>query len=334
MYWSELAKRLKETNAETNFFGKEGENIFQRGLEIDTKKESVLPTGILRYLPFTKKLANKSIFHSSYYRISLQKNIINIVTVHDFVYEYFRSGLAKYVHTWQKKFALKRADGIICISENTKRDLIKFLPSANKKPIKVIYLAASDSFYPIKKIQAADKLKGVATQKYALFVGSRAVYKNFGIAVEAVARIANCQLVVVGGGELTGKEEALLNQKLGSKYQCVGYVSDDKLNRLYNSALCLLYPSSYEGFGIPVIDAMKAGCPVVSTSISSIPEVAGDAALLIDSMDPENFSKAIESLENKSFREKLVEKGFEQSKKFSWDKCFEETYSFYKRLAN
>ena len=96
----------------------------------------------------------------------------------------------------------------------------------------------------------------------------------------------------------------------------------------------MLYPSSYEGFGIPIIEAMKTGCPVVSTNFSSIPEIAGDAAILVKKINKDSFIEAIKLLENKSFKKKLIKRGLTQVNKFNWDKCYLETLKFYEQVYN
>jgi len=136
---------------------------------------------------------------------------------------------------------------------------------------------------------------------------------------------------VVGGKPFSGDEQQMLAELNGRFFSYKG-VSGEALNWLYNHAFCLLYPSSYEGFGIPIVEAMKAGCPVVSTNVSSIPEVAGDAALLVDALTVESLSEKISMLYEPVIRSALREKGFVQAAKFSWDKCFEETIEFYKEV--
>ena len=150
VYWYELIKRLQNKN-NVLFFEKNNENIFSKNLNIKTHIESRLPIKILRYLPFLKNLPEKYIFHSSYYRVSLQKNVLNIVTVYDFTYEFFRRGVAKTIHSLQKGFAINNADGIICISENTKKDLLKFYPNVDEEKVKVIYNGVVDEFKRLKK---------------------------------------------------------------------------------------------------------------------------------------------------------------------------------------
>ena len=112
----------------SRIFEQKNQNLFRKETEINFQKESEIPVVILRYLPFLRRLPSKSIFHSSYYRISLQKDVINVTTVYDFIYEKFRFGLAKYIHFFQKKIAIKHSDAIICISQSTKNDLIELFP--------------------------------------------------------------------------------------------------------------------------------------------------------------------------------------------------------------
>lgn len=334
IYWTELIKRVSKKE-DITFYESENQNIFRKDLDIETQKESSISFKILRYLPFMKRLPKKSVFHSSYYRVSLQKDVVNITTVHDFTYEYFRSGLAKYIHMWQKGFAIKRSDGIICVSENTKKDLMKFYPMIEESKIKVIYNGAGDEFIKLEypKEFLIDKFKILKDKKYILYIGDRSSYKNFDIAVEVLKELKDFSFVVVGGKEFDDTEKE--NTKdIENRIHHFRGIGGDKLNTLYNNAFCLLYPSSYEGFGIPISEAMKAGCPVISTNVSSIPEVAGDAGLLVDDINVVSFIEEIRKLENDEFRDELIQQGLEQAQKFSWDKCFDETYDFYQEVWN
>ena len=333
VYWSEILARLNEDECDFSIYESQNTNIFSNRLVVKKTDHESFPVKILRYLPFTKRLPAKSIFHSSYYRISLQKKVANITTVHDFTYEYFKSGLPRLIHSWQKRFAIKNSDGIICVSENTKNDLVSFYPHLNHSSIKVIYNGVSEDFYlnPKSISLLAKFFPDLVDKKYLLFVGDRSPYKNFNVVVETIKKLKDFFLVVVGGGEFNQKELPLLSslQERVINYQGI---DKEKLNILYNQSFCLVYPSSYEGFGIPVLEAMRAGCPVISTVFSSIPEVAGEAGLLIDSVTEDEIIEKIGQLENSTFRKSIITKGFSQSANFSWNKCFDETVSFYQEI--
>lgn len=264
---------------------------------------------------------NSGIFHSSYYRIPNNKNLKVITTVHDFTYEIFVKGLKQKVHTWQKNRAIRNSNKIICVSNNTAQDLQRFCNVSDDK-IEIINNGVSDNYFPLPERLDTNNV---------IFVGARGGYKNFTLAVQSLAMRSQFNLVIVGGGALTTSEMEMLNHYLPGRYDFRGRLTDDDLNIVYNNAFCLLYPSSYEGFGIPVIEAMRAGCPVVAINSSSIPEVAGDAALLLDKADKNNILEALDVILYE--RKKLIDRGFEQAKKFSWEKCYQETVSVYNKLS-
>ncbi|MFH1148744.1 MAG: glycosyltransferase family 1 protein [Pseudomonadota bacterium] len=338
VYWHELAKRFVSSKyrpimIEQNDSGK---NIFRSELNIDEKKiirENGLPLGILRYLPLRVKIGGHSIFHSSYYRVSRQRGIANIVTVHDFIYEYFRKGLPKYLHGLQKRYAIKNASGIICVSEHTKKDLLRFYPSIPEARIKVIYHGVAEEFSPIQKDpRLYPDLSRILTRKYILYVGRRDRHKNFDVVVDVLSDLTDYDLVVAGGKELSETERSDLDARLRNRFHYLEHVDNSELNILYNFAFCTLYPSSYEGFGMPILESMKAACPVITTKMSAIPEVAGIAGMTVDRIDRGECAAKIKMLEVGQARENIVRLGSEQASKFSWDKCFEETVSFYEKV--
>ena len=266
-----------------------------------------------------------TLFHSSYYRLP-NRRIPVVTTVHDFTYEYFASFPRKYVHSWQKFSAIRSSDFIICVSENTRQDLLNFIPDVDPKRIYVVHNGVSSTFSPLESaaIVAVDR-----PRPYILYVGGRKGYKNFSIVLSALSKYSNIDLVCVGGGPLTSHEKLFVDKHLSTRFRIHTFVSDEELNLLYNNAYCLIYPSSYEGFGIPVLEAMRAGCPVIALNSSSIPEVAGDAALLIERPDVDELVSAINKLGSYEVRLCLRHRGFLRADQFSWEKTFEETLQIY-----
>ena len=264
-----------------------------------------------------------SLFHSSYYRLPTRP-IPTVTTVHDFTYERFVKGPRRWLHSLQKFDAIRKSQAIICISESTRTDLMHFLPDVPPERVHVVHNGVGDAFFPLDLVGDAEK-----TRPFVLFVGARGGYKNFSVVVETLARLPDLRLVFVGGGSLSANEMALVNKNLGGRYQHLAGISDQALNNLYNHAYCLVYPSAYEGFGIPVLEAMKAGCPVIAFNGSSIPEVAGDAGLLLDRLTTDALEDAFHKLEDSTCRLTLRLNGLDRAKLFSWEKTFEETDRVY-----
>lgn len=334
IYWYEMMKRLIRDKKNIKFIEtNKNNNIFSCKLEqYETITEIKCPVKFSRYMPLLKKIEQDAIFHSSYYRVSLQKKIINITTVHDFTYEYFSNGMKKWINYYQKKMAIYFSKGIICISENTKKDLLKFHPWAKDKKIRIIYNGVSDEFYRLNRAELDDVYEKYGNEKYVLFVGDRAEYKNFDMVVDALKDLTGYYLLIIGGKQLSKKELELLERKLMNRYKRLEGISTEELNKLYNIAFCLVYPSEYEGFGIPPLEAMKAGCPVIVNNASSIPEVVGDAGLKIDIINSLKIKENIELLNKKELRESLINKGINQVKKFDWENTYNEILDFYEEV--
>lgn len=321
--FTELYKRIKDNtfhylydNANENFFY--DENLFAN--------KKILSSSFLNLKRYLNPIVQKDepfIFHSTYYRTCKNKNAINITTVHDFTYEYYRMDFASNLHKWQKRNAVMNSDGVICISENTKKDLVKFYPNYKGK-IKVIYNGYNSENYFYKP--------EIKKTKNILFVGARTSYKRFDFAVDLCKELSDVKLLVVGGGNLNETEQSMLNLKLPGRFEKLGFLSDEQLCDLYNSAFFLCYPSEYEGFGIPILEAQACGCPVVCQRKSSVPEVASDAGVYIDSNDFDESVRVVKKLYDSLFYESVKNKGLENVKRFSWEECAKETYNFYEEI--
>ncbi len=338
--WNELIKQmLKETrkNLEYNFIEYPGcnLNIFHRLLDLPSDRvlmeQSKMLFKIKRYLPEKINNINEPfIFHSTYYRTCSNKNAVNIVTVHDFTYELYTHGIKKRVHCTSKHYALRKADYIICISQNTKNDLLRFVKGVDKNKIRVIYNGVSDDFYYIED-EHKNEQKKVGKEAFLIFVGNRAPYKNYELAVK-IAASTNMKLKIVGG-KLNEKEKKFTMSYLNSNFEELGGIKNSELNLLYNQAFALIYPSSYEGFGLPIVEAQKVGCPVLALNNSSIKEIIGDDEQLIPKPDIAMFCEKIEKLKQEDYRKNIIVRGLENSKKYTWDNTYKQYCDLYLEIA-
>ena len=301
-------------------------NIVRRNISpFNFIKRFSLSLFLERYINPKVKGKETFIFHSSYYRICSNSNAINVTTVHDFTYEKYSKGLSALVHKSQKFHAIRNSDVIVCISENTKRDLLDYMPDINPDRIRVIYNGVSNDYQPVKTNRWDD------FGEYVVFVGSRQPYKQFDFTVKAL-KDTSYKLAIVGGG-LNSQEIKFLNETLGvERYFYTGFLTNKELNELYNQAICLSYPSVYEGFGIPVLEAQRAGCPVIAFKASSIPEIIGDNTLLLNKLSIEEFHSKLQLLKDTTEREAVIRKGLLNSQRFSWEKMGMEYVELYKEL--
>lgn len=337
--WQQHVSRLlhdSEVLCELIEYDNAGENLFRRELDIPSASLRQRSSGFLflkRYLDVNEKMEQPFLFHSSYYRLCTVREAINVTTVHDFTYEYFFGKLRQQVHSRQKYKAIRGAEGVICISESTKRDLLRFLPDVKESKIRVIYNGVDDRFRLISG-EEKNSVLPFPDQGFILYVGDRKNgYKNFDLVVKTCKKM-QLPLVMVGGGGLTRKEDIYLNQVLRKGYyHHVNNASVEVLNEIYNRAFALIYPSLYEGFGIPVIEAQRAGCPVIAYAHSSIPEIIGKSEYALQQISEDTLCEALAFLKNQSGeREKVVREGLENAQRFSWDRTYKETLEFYRDL--
>lgn len=280
---------------------------------------------------------NPDIVHPTYH-VSLDKRRLNsygcpsVITVYDFVHDIF----APVPEVQQREItaqaqAIADADAILCISHNTKRDLLTRFPTAESK-IRVIHLASEI------ELSMAQGSEPIPQQPYFLFVGSRASYKNFDGLVRAFARIAVSNSAIrlaIVGAPLTSTEQELLSElKIAEHILTFGYVTDFHLAKLYHHSLAFVYPSFYEGFGIPLLEAMACETVVIAADNSSIPEVTGGAALLFDTGNNDELTDIMRAVEKGQVnRESLIAGSRTRAAQFSWERTSAQTVEVYRSLT-
>lgn len=348
-YFSSLASELNKVGEAVNIFSPIYSNRYIKSLPADIVRGHY----IAKYPPKTIRLVKAynnmisrhqieawkpDLLHETYYsELSLApKKSAIVTTVYDMIHEIYKEEFFDGGKTSKLKLeSIKRADHIICISESTKKDLIEIF---NVPPHKVsVVLLAFDQFYP------NSNLDGSATGSYApylLYVGSRAGYKNFAAFIESIALskglMSDMNVICFGGGSFNDGEIAMFKQ-MGFKEGQIRQINgdDELLGSFYGGAKAFVYPSLYEGFGIPPLEAMSSNCPVICSNTSSIPEVVGGAGKYFDPHNIGDMCRSIESVVyDESVLRDLKKLGTERVQHFSWSKCAGQTLEIYKQLAS
>lgn len=320
-YFSNLIKTLISKRANINLISYPPNSFVDipphPNLNLDIRESRLLE----RYRRCINLKCSSNIFHTSYYRLPSKRAGVNVITVYDFLYERYSRGIKSNLHSFQKFKAIKNSDIIICISSATFNDLNRFIDIRDDQKVFIVPCGVSSDFY------VQDRIK--KSPKYILYVGARSGYKNFSVVVEALKLLPDLHLYCIGGGKLDELNNFSAPRSVLDRILHIPYATDSELNTLYNNAICLVYPSLYEGFGIPPIEAMKCGCPVVAIkSCISVAEIGGNALYLASNSDPVEISCLITESMGSS-RIPRINLGIEIAGKLSWENIHEKTFEIY-----
>ena len=323
--------------------------------------KSIPIRGVLKLLEITKLYIydryqycdsdNYDILHSTYYKLpseELTKNLPRLLMVHDLIpiksVEFVSKQLTPYFDSILKSINYNK-DWIVCNSEYTRQEFCEYT-GMNPEKTFVTHLAADKQFDPItnsKIIQTTNQRYNIPESNYFLCLASQLEpRKNIPHLINSFVDLItehpnlDINLVLIGTTRHRRAEIEQTLQKIAQykgRIIITGYVPDEDLSAIYSGATAFVFPSLYEGFGLPILEAMQCGTPVISSNSTSLPEVVGDAGILVDPKDQDQLCQAmLNILNDEVLRETLKQKGLERSKQFSWEKCANETVEIYKKI--
>ena len=287
------------------------------------------------YLPlylYNKK--NIDVYFSPAHYLPRFCPVPQVVTIHDLAYLYYPEDFTRkdfyQLKNWTNS-SINQAKRIIAVSKTTKKDILKNYQIGEEK-VTVIYNGYEKISQKLKVKSQKYNSKVKSTEPFILFVGTIQPRKNIGTLIDAFSKFLQTnkdfKLIIVGkkGWLYENIFEKVKIMELEKKVIFTDHVSDPELIWLYKNAFCLVLPSHYEGFGIPILEAMSYSCPTIISMTSSLPEIGGDVSLYFNPKNPDDLLEKLKSLkENKELRKELITKGRQRIKDFSWEKCAEET---------
>lgn len=284
-------------------------------------------------LPF--KVKKNEIIYNPFQYLSIFSRAKQIITIHDFIPLYYPK-VAKHQNIYYKilmPVLLKKSYKIVAISENTKKDILKFY-NVDEKKIHVIPNGYDRELFNTKNVNRKVLEKYEISYKYVIMVGASYPHKNLELAIKAIANIKEeCKLIIVGKNSpyIVKLKELAKELNVEGKVNFIGYISDEDLISLYYYSKAFVYTTLYEGFGLPILEAMACETVVITSDNSSLPEVYGNAGLVFENNNAIELKEKIELvLNNEELREELIEKSKENIRKFSWERTAKEVYEILK----
>ena len=269
------------------------------------------------------------IIHKTFFYHPKNSQFKTVITIYDMIHEVFNQNM-DFIKS--KRASIFAADHIICISESTKIDLLKFY-QINESKVSVVPFGVGDNFFS-KDVKPLYQRNGEL-----VFVGRRNGYKNFDLFIQAFASSVslknNFKIIVFGGGELNSREKLLI-KSLGIEANIIKKDGSDKvLRQILSSAVAMVYPSKYEGFGLPILEAMGLGCIVFTSNTSSMPEVGGEYAFYFDPNSEKSIRVVLEDvlILNSSSTKNIQSRGILWAQKFSWKNCADQTLRVYESIV-
>jgi glycosyltransferase involved in cell wall biosynthesis len=297
-------------------------------------------------IPWALKRERVTLFHAPHYVLPPLVRCRSVVTIHDVIHlmfpQYLPNRIAFSYAKWSITQAAQRATRVMTVSESSKRDILRFVDTEPDK-IDVIYNAYDERFAmePREEDVVRVRERYQLTDEFVLYAGNVKPHKNLERLIDAFALVRkrgldHLKLVLIGDeiSKYTALRRAVHQHQLHNYVRFLGYLPEETLAVMYRLAGVFVFPSLYEGFGLPPLEAMASGTPVVTSNVSSLPEVAGDAAVLVDPYDPQAIADGIyRVLTDEKLRRALIHKGIARAGQFSWEQSVRRVRQIYGEVS-